>query len=158
MGELTSVHRIIDQRIHDLTELKRMAGDPSLLEVMRSIVAAAPTNGVNGHRNAPPKFYSNGHHESSAATNHRSEFRATGLTSAVRAFVESAKGPFSISDATASLKNSGFRFTAASPRIAVSAPIRAMHTNGELRLVREGKGNAPNLYEFAGRPQQDLGV
>jgi hypothetical protein len=141
---MPNIDQIIDAKIQQLTELKRMGKDPQMLALMREMVG-----GANGeHHNAAPQ--TNGH------TGEQKEERSTapnGLAVATLEGVRTIGKNFSLAELAEYMKKSGFAFVSEYPRVAVGPPIERLIKKELVRLVKRGKGNQPSIYAYT---QKDI--
>jgi hypothetical protein len=143
------IDNIFDEEIRQLNDLKRMASNPRLVDLMRKIVEASNGTGRMAPQTTPETL------RPSVAPRRQivvKSYHPTGLTAAVHSVVSNLDGGlFTIPSVVKILTESGFNFTAANPKVAVAGPINAFLKRGTIRLVRAGTGSEPNQYEFVGQ-------
>jgi hypothetical protein len=146
---------IFDEEFRQLTELKRMALNPRLVELMRRIVKAVDAAGKSSqeeviqstHKISPLR---ENKIQDTAPVAEKS-FRPNGLTAATLEAVKAIRHGITIPMVVDHMLKAGFRFTAANPKTAVAGPINAFVKKKLLRKVHSGIGSDPNIYEFIGQ-------
>lgn len=147
---MPTIEEIIDAEIQQLSELKRMAQNPRMLEIMRQIVGNGnqPKIGpvrkfdISEMRSAPPLTGAEIIAERKSAPN--------GLSTAVGEAVKEMNGTFTLSDIVTKLLRNEFSFVSSSPRVAVGAPVDRLIEKGLVELVERGSGSEPNKYQYVG--------
>lgn len=151
MPTIQSAEEIIDAKIQELeaekqelAELKRLAKNPRMVELMRHVVGATSNGAVPHQPVSPPRPPQQGtrHTQWKSAPN--------GLSIAVLEAAKILKTGFSNADVVNHLNKIEFPFVSANPRVAVSAPLERLVDKEVLKLVRRGTGNLPNLYDYIG--------
>ena len=131
-----------------------MAGNPRLLELMRRIVQATDTNGVQRVADAPE-------HQSAPLKPKlakRSAKSPNGLTAAVQRTAASFGKAFTIPQMRQALEASGFEFIGQDHQAATSSAVKALAKREIIKLTRRGSGPNPHWYEYAGENQTGAGV
>lgn len=144
-----SIERILDDRIRQIQELKRMALDPHLLDLMRQIVGAH-----NGNSRAPAskQLRITELQENTQSAEKPATYSPNGLTAATFSAIERIGTRFTIPDVVEALHRDGFKFVASKPKVAVAAPLKSFVKRGDVRLVKRGVGSEPSVYEFVAKP------
>jgi hypothetical protein len=148
----SNIEQLIDEKIRarneeiqQLAELKKMAKNPELAELMRQIGSAAADNG-----NGTPKP-SVGTARKDVVVGPSDKRSRNGLTDAVtKAVAEFGTYRFIIHDVVRRVENSGFHFVAKNHRIAVSSVLEKLLARGIIKLAQKRVGNAPHVYEYLG--------
>lgn len=125
----------IDNTILDLQELKRMSGNPLLLEAMRRIVAESDGGALPLLNRLDPR---------------------NGLTESVLDAAKSFGRPFTVPDIVNALKKSEYRFATRTPYIAVLPPVKSLMKRGLIRRIVHGAGSRPSVYEYIGGGSKSL--
>jgi hypothetical protein len=130
----------IDDRIRKLQELRRIASDPELADLLAELVS------VNGHQNQRSPFGNKPVVEVNAGL--EPEFGQ--FTRIVRQVCSTLPGRFSIRDVMRELEKISYQITAQKPLVAVGGVLRKLADPKRkvLRLVEESSGRKPNFYEF----------
>jgi hypothetical protein len=141
-----TIEQVIDDEIQQLTDLKRLAKNPKMVELMRRLVAASS----NGGEPETPK-------RTMPAPPSRNLTKPNGLSDQVLAAVRDLKRNFSSVDVMNHVLQSGFEFVSKNPRSAVVPPLdKMLKKKGIIRIARKGVGNQPALYDYVG--EKDLGA
>lgn len=119
----------IDAKIRKLQELKRLASDPEMLQILESLVAPSA--------NKPQAPQPNPRPGPRRGEQRNAVFRA----------MREISGRFTATDIVGVLKTNGFVFAAKSPSIAVNSILRKLVAKGELVVAVQGSGRAGNQYE-----------
>jgi hypothetical protein len=130
----------LDGIIRKLEELKRLAADPELAQFLPHIVSNG--NEVSAPLIKPQQV------EPSAEPSQPTAMKTSKRGDIKRAVIAAAhKQPaeFSAYSLTTDMTNSGFRFTAVKPAIAVNDILRNS-VNREVEVVSHGKGSSPTIY------------
>lgn len=120
----------IDAKIKKLRELKRIASDPEMLQLLEGFVTA------NG--NKP---------EAAEASRLNAVPRKGEQKNAALSAVSGMTGRFTASDIVDVMKEAGFTFAAHSPTIAVNGVLRRLVKSGGLTIAVKGSGRAGHQYE-----------
>lgn len=138
---------LLDEEIRQLTELKSMAANPRLLDMMRKIVAASTESTPVRQQQPNLPGVTPGKPQDVAEP---VSYLPNGLTPATLEAMRTMGRPFTIPDIVDKLNRSGFKFVASKPKVAVAAPLKAFLKRGEVKMVKRGFGSEPNVYEFVG--------
>ena len=146
--------QILDEEIRKLQELKQMAGNPRILDLIRRIVQATDTNSTQpinqaSEHKAPPAK------PSLAKKNNKSP---NGLTPAVQVAAASLGKAFTVPQMVQMLDASGFEFVGQDHQAATSSAVKALVKRKLIRLARKGSGPNPHWYEYAGENSDSRGV
>ena len=149
-----SIEQLIDAEIQQLVELKRMAKNPRMVELMRQLVVGSP-NGVQSAAATPaadvPARRASGTKASDTTTNSTAP---NGLSSAVLQAARTLRTGFSTAGIVEHLNKTGFQFISKSPKVAVAAPLERMLKKKLLRMSHKGTGNQPHLYDYIGEKEE----
>lgn len=134
------VEQLINDQIHILQDLKRVASNPDGLRLMRQIVKAAESAQPDSRNDREP--------DSDEDDEQNGQAPITALTPAVLETLKTfGKSQFTVHDVVERMQSTGFKFAAKNPRVAVSSILQKLVENGQLRIVRHGTGGRPHAYE-----------
>jgi hypothetical protein len=139
--------QILDEEIRQLQELKRMAGNPRLLDLMRRIVQATDTDGRQPSANIREPIPA----PSKPRPARKSDRSPNGLTQAVRERAALLGKAFTIPQMMQALEASGFEFVGQDHQAATSSAVKALAGKEILKLTRRGSGPNPHWYEYVGK-------
>ncbi|MCU1301639.1 MAG: hypothetical protein JWQ87_1923 [Candidatus Sulfotelmatobacter sp.] len=125
----------IDEEIRRLQQLRLMAEDPHMLELMRKV------SGANGK--PPVKAVAV---EPTPKRPDRLASRGVGLTDGCIQAVGQLGGVFTIHEVKAQLENNGVAIGAAKPMIAISGVLQRLVERGAIEIVQKGKAGLPSQY------------
>lgn len=114
----------IDERIRKLQQLKQelAVADPEKLDMLMELISTNGNgNGAGGRPKRAPKR----------------EYKG-GLSDAVRATCLEADGKFTVPEVVARLRETGYRFAAKDPAVAVYSALRRLKDSGEVSVAEEG--------------------
>jgi hypothetical protein len=145
------VSEVLGEHQRLAAEISRIAGNPKGLALMREIIRAVDKAESADDTEQPlnPKMLGV-RNKSKQDARQGEPYAPNGLTKASWEAMRSIGGPFTIADVVDRLNNSGFKFVASKPKVAVAAPIKAYEKRKFIRLVKRGTGSDPNTYELTG--------
>jgi hypothetical protein len=146
--------QILDEEIRQLQELKRMAGNPRLLDLMRRIVQATDMNGAQRITGIPGPVFTS----PKPKLARKSAKSPNGLTKAVREIAASLGKPFTIPQMMQALEVSEFKFVGQNRQAATSSAVKALARKNIIKLSQRGAGPNPHWYEYVGENQVGVGV
>src|SRR5258707_802650 len=91
-----AISDLLDEEIRQLTELKRMAANPRLVDLMRKIVAASPAHGATERQAQPQLLRVEKEQQQHVAD--MPTYLPNGLTAATLEAIRAMKQPFTIPD------------------------------------------------------------
>lgn len=168
MGTTQTVEQILDEEIRLLVDLKRMAADSRLLDLMRRVVAAADAVDANSvdrnpsreekeapelrHLNNVPSGYVGSNVSNGSSGSKHSNPSNGGMGETAIAVMRGRTDEFSAVDIVNEMKRNGFHFEAKDPRIAVWSVIQRLKAKGQLNVASQGGGKHPGTYAWVREP------
>jgi hypothetical protein len=125
----------IDEQIRRLQEAKRIAADPELMAILRSL----PAKDTSSPR------------PQSAKRRMTVPMRKGTLIRAVAKIVAGYDRRFTSADVIKTMQSEGFRFVG-DPLVAVNGALRKLTSKGQVRVARQGSGRTPHDYERVPQP------
>jgi hypothetical protein len=154
------IDEIFDEEIRQLGELKRMASNPRLVELMRRIVSAHDGKSREGMETRKvsdnPTFATRKAEPQNVVVDSSTGNGPNGLSKVLYKTVHDFGLTFTIATLVERMLGDGFRFTAKNPKVAVAGPLELLVKKGKVRKVRAGIGSEPNIYEFVGQEPGDF--
>lgn len=121
---------LAERKARKVQQLIALLRDPELAEYTALLTGG--TNGIVSHAGKP-----------------RLEIEAGGVREAIRATLSVLPDRFTSADVCSLLKQRDYPFSSKDPLSSVRDQLHALYKQGEIRVVKQGKGGKPNVYRRA---------
>jgi hypothetical protein len=130
----------LDQQIRDLMELRRIASNPAMAELLESLISRNGAKRVS-HSSLPDE----------ASLFRQTETNAKdqdSLTETVKKVCASFGHDFTLPEVRKKMDEMKFVFTAQNPDVGIGTVVRRMRDKGEVHIVRRGSGRKPHVLRY----------
>ncbi len=134
---------LIDEKIRRLQDLRRIAEDPEMVDMMRLI---SNTNGYHPIEKAKSLKSTQGSDLTTSASKFSKKTDRVGLTKGVEQAVVKQVDVFTIHDVFRSLMENGIKIGAAKPLIGISGILQRLEKRGLIECIEKGKAGRPSHY------------